>query len=151
MIFILTSPVQSGKTTSLLQWSAQRNDVQGILTPVIAGKRVFLNVATKEQFAMEATGEEEVMTVGKFVFSKTAFDKATQVIRDAVDKEGWLVIDEIGPLELRGEGFCDVFKEVLTKRKKKLVLVIREGIVNKVIEKFSVIGPEIINNPEGLQ
>lgn len=150
MIFILTAPVQSGKTTSLLKWSAQRNDVQGILTPVIADKRVFLNVATKEQFAMEATGEEEVMTVGKFVFSKTAFDKATQVIRDAVDKEGWLVIDEIGPLELRGEGFCDVFKEVLTKRKKKLLLVIREGIVNKVIEKFSVIGSEIINNPEGL-
>lgn len=150
MIFILTSPVQSGKTTSLLQWSAQRNDVQGILTPVIAGKRVFLNVATKEQFAMEATGEEEVLTIGRFVFSKTAFEKAAQVIRDAVNKDGWLLIDEIGPLELRGEGFCDVFKEVLTKRKNKLLLLVREGLANEVIEKFSVIGSEIINTPEGL-
>jgi len=150
MIFILTSPVQSGKTTSLLQWTTQRNDVQGILTPVTAGKRVFLNVATKEQFAMEATGDEEVLSVGRFTFSKSAFKKAAQVILDGIDKDGWLLIDEIGPLELRGEGFCNVFKEVLTKRKNKLLIVVREGLVNEVKEKFSVIGSEIINNPEDL-
>lgn len=34
-------------------------------------------------------------------------------------KEGWLVIDEIGPLELSGEGFHDVLKEVLSNRSEK--------------------------------
>lgn len=149
-IYILTAPIQSGKTTSLIQWSEQRNDVNGILTPVVDGKRVFINAATKEQFAMEATGNEEAVSIGRFVFSKRGFNKAAQIIRGAIDKDGWLVIDEIGPLEMRGEGFFDAFKEVLAKRNKKLLLVIREGLVNEGIEKFSVIGPEIINNPEGL-
>lgn len=136
MIFILTAPVQSGKTTSLLQWAAQRNDVQGILTPVIAGRRVFINAATKEQFDMEAAGDEEVLTIGRFAFSKAAFEKAAQIIRDAVDKEGWLVIDEIGPLELKGEGFCDVLKEVLKERTGKMILVIREGLTETIKEFF---------------
>ena len=151
MIFILTAPVQSGKTTSLLQWMAQRNDVHGILTPVVAGIRVFMNASTKEQFSMESTGGEEVLSVGRFTFSKTAFEKAAKIISDGIDKDDWLVIDEIGPLELRGEGFCDVFKEVLAKREKKLLLVIREGLVNEVTEKFSLTGSQIINNPEDLQ
>lgn len=151
MIFILTAPVQSGKTTSLLQWSTQRNDVHGILTPVVAGRRVFMNAATKEQFAMEATGNEEAFSIGRFVFSKSGFNKAAQIIRDTIDENSWLIIDEIGPLELRGEGFFDVFKEVLVRRKQKLLLVIREGLVNEVKEKFSVTGSVIINNPENLQ
>jgi len=105
MICILTAPIQSGKTTSLINWSAVRNDLYGILTPVVGGKRVFMNAQTKEQFPMEATGEEETLAVGRFEFSKTGFDKAIQIIRDAMTKEGWLLIDEIGPLEIKGEGF----------------------------------------------
>lgn len=150
-IYILTGPVQSGKTTALIQWLTQRNDVNGILTPVVDGKRVFMNAATKEQFAMEATGNEEAVSIGRFVFSKRGFNKAAQIIRGTIDENSWLIIDEIGPLEMRGEGFFDAFKEVLAKRNKKLLLVIREGLVNEVIEKFSVIGPVIINNPENLQ
>src|SRR5438093_50098 len=138
MIFILTAPIRSGKTTSLISWSAERNDVYGIFTPVIGGKRVFMNAHTKEQFPMEATGDEETLTIGRFAFSKTHFDKAIQIIRDAINNEGWLVIDEIGPLELRGDGFCNVLKEVLEKRQEKILLVAREGITEKVKEYFNI-------------
>src|SRR5258705_7050710 len=138
MIFILTAPIQSGKTTSLISWSAERKDVHGILTPVVGGKRVFMNAQTREQFPMEAAGEEETLVVGRFVFSKAGFDKAIQIFRDAINKEGWLVIDEIGPLELKGQGFCDVLKEVLAQRNNKLLLVVREGLVQQVKEYFSI-------------
>ena len=138
MIFILTAPIQSGKTTTLISWSANRNDVHGILTPVIGGKRVFMDAQTKEQFPMEVTGDEETLVVGRFVFSKAGFDKAIQIIRNAINKEGWLVIDEIGPLELKGEGFCDILKEVLFQRNDKLLLVVREGLVQQVKKYFSI-------------
>jgi nucleoside-triphosphatase THEP1 len=144
MIFILTAPIQSGKTTSLISWSAARNDVYGILTPVIEGKRVFMNAKTKEQFPMEARGNEETLVIGRFAFSKAGFDKAIQIIRNAITKEGWLVIDEIGPLELKGEGFCDVLKEVLALRQEKILLVVREGIVEKVKKFFNIPDVEII-------
>ncbi len=151
MIVILTAPIQSGKTTSLVNWSAAGNDVHGILTPVTGGKRVFMNAKTKEQFPMEATRPSiplrtDVITVGRFVFSKEAFEKAIQIIRDAINKNDWLVIDEIGPMELRGEGFCDVLKEVLMLRKEKIVLVVREGMAEQVIKYFNINDAEILHD-----
>ena len=146
MIYILTAPVQSGKTTSLIIWSAARKDVYGILTPVVNGKKFFMNAQTRERFPMESTGQEETLTVGRFIFSKAGFDKAVQIVREAVNKEGWLIIDEIGPLELKGEGFCDVLKEVLAKRAQKLLLVVRDknGMVEKVKEYFGLTSAEVI-------
>ena len=141
-VYILTAPVQKGKTTSLVNWSAKRNDVYGILTPVVDGKRVFMNAHTKEQFPMEAVeGETEVLNIGRFVFSKINFEKAIQIIQDAIDKEDWLVIDEIGPMELKGEGFSDVLKEVLDKRKHNILLVVRDkdDMLEKVKTYFNIV------------
>jgi nucleoside-triphosphatase THEP1 len=151
MIFILTAPIQSGKTTSLISWSANRNDVHGILTPVVGAKRVFMNAQTKEQFPMEATGEEKTLLVGRFAFSKAGFDKAIQIIRNAINKEGWLVIDEIGPLELNGEGFCAILKEALALRQEKILLVVREGIAEKVREFFNIHDIEILHDITALK
>ncbi len=148
-IFILSGPVQSGKTTSLIKRTEKRNDVYGILTPVVNGKRMFMNVQARQLFDMEATEEEtEILTVGRFVFSKRGFNKAIQVIRDAQDKEGWLIIDEIGPMELRGEGFCEVLKEILASgnEKQKLLLVVRDGLVDTTKEFFQLKEVVIITN-----
>ncbi|HEY6062429.1 MAG TPA: nucleoside-triphosphatase [Chitinophagaceae bacterium] len=143
MIYILSAPIQSGKTTSLINWSATRNDVYGILTPVINGKRIFMNAHTREQFPMEAGGEEEVLAIGRFIFSKAGFDKAIQIIRNAMNTEGWLVIDEIGPLELEGKGFYDIVNEILMLRKNKMILVVRSGLAEKVKALFMINATEV--------
>ncbi len=148
MIYILSAAIQSGKSTSLINWSAARKDVYGILTPVINTKRVFMNAHTREQFPMEATGDEEALGVGRFAFSKPGFDKAIQIIRHAINNEGWLVIDEIGPLELRGEGFCTVLKEVLAVRKEKIILVVREGMAEQVKKYWGIETGAIITSLE---
>jgi nucleoside-triphosphatase THEP1 len=146
-VFILTAPIQTGKTTSLLKWSEKRNDVYGILTPVVEGKRMFMNAHTRQLFLMEAKeGETETLTVGRFVFSKTNFEKAIQIIRESIDKPGWLVIDEIGPMELRGEGFSNILKEVLANRKENTLLVAREGLAEKVKEYFELPVTMIVNS-----
>jgi nucleoside-triphosphatase THEP1 len=140
-IYILSAPIHSGKTTSLVKWSDQRTDVFGILTPDVNGKRIFMNAHNRQLFLMEAKeGETETLSVGQFTFSKTNFEKASQIIREGIDKKGWLVIDEIGPIELRGEGFSDVLKEVLEKRQHNTLLVIREkdNMVEKVKTHFGL-------------
>jgi nucleoside-triphosphatase THEP1 len=140
-VYILSAPIHSGKTTSLVKWSDQRTDVFGILTPDVNGKRVFMNAHNRQLFLMEAKeGEPETLTVGRFTFSKTNFDKASQIIRKNIEKKGWLVIDEIGPLELRGEGFSEILKEVLEKRKHNILLVVRDkdDMLEKVKTFFSI-------------
>lgn len=140
-VYIVSAPIQSGKTTSLLNWSAGKTDVRGILTPVTDGRRSFMNIATRESFAMEASDDEqEQLRVGRFVFSKKGFDKAIQLIRDAKELPGWLVIDEIGPMELRGEGFHEVLKEILASpvEGRKILLVVRKGLVEDVVRCFGI-------------
>jgi nucleoside-triphosphatase THEP1 len=151
VVHILTGPVQSGKTSSLLQWAEKRNDVYGILTPVVNGKRVFMNAHTKEQFPMQAGSEEtDLLSIGRFVFSKAGFEKAIQVISASVHCPGWLVIDEVGPLELRGEGFYNVIKEVLINRTSNLLLVVREGLADAVITKFLINGSIVITDTSAI-
>jgi nucleoside-triphosphatase THEP1 len=147
-VFILTGPIQTGKTTSLVKWSENRNDVFGILTPVVNGKRMFMNVHARHLFDMEATdGETQAISVGRFTFSKTNFNKAIQIIRSSMDKEGWLMIDEIGPLELRGEGFCEVLKEVLQNEKtgQMILVVVRNEMAGMVKEFFQLNDAVVIN------
>lgn len=145
-IYILAGPIRSGKTTSLMQWCSQRRDVYGVLTPDINGKRVFMDAYTGERFPMETMDEQETVSIGRFVFSKKSFDKASQIIRNAIHEPGWIIIDEIGPLELRGNGFHDVLKEVLASRNDKLVIVVREGMAEKVKEYFGMITATVITN-----
>ncbi len=140
-IFILSAPIQTGKTTALLNWSEKRTDVHGILTPVIEGKRMFMNVHNRHLFSMEAKeGEEAVLKVGRFTFNKKNFNQAIAIIQGAIDKEGWLIIDEIGPMELRGEGFSEVLKETIAMRKGKILLVVRENdnLPGRVKDFFSI-------------
>ena len=144
---ILTAPIQTGKTTSLVNWSEKKEDVHGILTPIVDGKRMFMNAHTRQLFLMEAKeGETETLTVGRFIFSKANFDKAILIIQDSIDKPGWLVIDEIGPMELRDEGFAAVLKEVMQNRKANTLLVVREGLAEKVKEHFRLTNVIISNS-----
>jgi nucleoside-triphosphatase THEP1 len=148
-IVLLSAPIHSGKTTSLVKWSANRADVYGILTPEVSGKRMFMDAHSRQLFLMEAKeGDAEIITVGKFVFSKSNFEKANQIIREGSSKKGWLVIDEIGPLELRGEGFSPVLKEVLAIRQEKILLVIRDkdDTVEKVKQYFGINNAAVINS-----
>lgn len=141
-INILTGPIQTGKTTSLIQWIKNRTDVYGILTPVIEGKRCFMDAYSKEIFSMEAIpNEENIIKVGKYNFSKPAFDRAIQILQDASSQsQRWIIIDEIGMLELNGQGFDESLKKILNKTKNfvEIILVIRESLLGPVLLKYGI-------------
>ena len=154
-IYILTGPIQSGKTTKLTQWSAERKDVFGILTPVIGGNRFFMNAHTGEQFEMEAGLEEEnTFNIGKFTFSRKAFEKAIDILNQSMkEKNGWLIIDEIGPLELREEGFNTIIKNILaTDTNLNILFVIRDTILDEALKfyELNIKGVTVINKDADL-
>ena len=140
-IYILSAPKHSGKTTRLIEWSVDRDDVFGILTPIVNGKRIFMDAHSKEQFQMEA-GENEIniFEVGQYKFSRAAFKRASTIINNAINiNAGWIVIDEVGPLELKGEGFAGTVQKVLQQQHSlaNILLVIREGLVDNILKKFN--------------
>jgi len=143
-VFIVTGPVRSGKTTQLQKWTERRNDVYGILTPVREGKRFFLDLKTNALFPMEASeSENEIISVGKYQFSHAAFQRAKGILLDALaEKTGWVVVDEIGPLELEGKGFSNEAVALLKNQgeEQKLVFVIRESLLEKAVKHFGLEG-----------
>ena len=141
-IHILSAPKHSGKTTQLARWAGARHDVFGILTPIVNGKRVFMDAHTKEQFHMEATEDEiDILEIGKYRFSKKSFDKAIGILLEALnEKTGFIIVDEIGPLELRGFGFSEVLQTLLDKANSpmQIVLVMREALLEDVADHFQL-------------
>jgi nucleoside-triphosphatase THEP1 len=145
-IFILTGDIKTGKTTTLLNWSNNRNDTFGVLSPVVDGKRKFVNVFTSDAFDMEAVGDEYKLFVGKYEFSEKAFVSATEIIvRSSHQTKGYLIIDEVGPLELKETGLYEAIKFALQHSKMKIILVVRKSLVDKVQEFFELKNVSVIN------
>jgi len=147
-IFILKGATGSGKTTFLVNYCKQKN-AGGVLSPVITDKRHFLNIETKETKLMEAQeNETEILNVGRYKFSAKVFEWANQILTDCVNKNyETIIIDEIGPLELQGKGFAETLKSILshTEMKSDLLLVIRENLVNDVLNYFGIKKEDVVD------
>ena len=146
-IYILTGETGEGKTTALQKWSERVHNIGGVLSVLTDGKRFFLDLTSKGFFPMEAGSDEtNILTVGRFLFSRNSFDKAIEILRNGIGKTNWLLLDEIGPLELKGEGFHDVIKEMINANNKeqKILLVVRRSLVDDVIGYFNISRSELL-------
>jgi nucleoside-triphosphatase THEP1 len=141
-VIILTGEIQTGKTTLLQQFCKARNDIAGILTPIVNEKRMFYDIWEKAFFEMEAAAEEEKLAIGKYLFSAAAFSKANNILLNAAKEKDikYLVIDEIGPLEIKQQkGLYQSFNSILPLSFNfSLILVVRQSLVNETISTFNL-------------
>jgi nucleoside-triphosphatase THEP1 len=145
-IFILTGSIQTGKTTALVKWSTANENVFGILTPIVSGKRIFMNAFSKEVFSMEAEPiETDILSIGKYSFSAKSFENANDILHAVQDKNCYCIVDEIGPLELKEQGLCYSIKKILSLKNPIKILVVRAGLVEKVIEFFNLQNATILS------
>lgn len=144
-IYILSQPIQTGKTSLLFKW-VQQNKAAGILTPDVDGKRKLYDVSGKVYYDLQLNEGQEGMRIGRFVFDRQAFEKARQVLeRSLATTAEWIVIDEIGRLELdRNEGLEPTVGNLTSQFKqgshpdKKLLLVIRDYLLDDAIKQYQL-------------
>ena len=111
----------------------------GVLALKTLQGRRFMDIASGEDVALEHPAHDETtLAVGRFVFRRTAFDWAVARIEAAVTAGcEAVVIDEVGPLELRGEGFADLLDRLATAHPGvERVLLVRTALVEPVIDRF---------------
>lgn len=139
-IWILTDEKQIGKTTFLQQWIAKRHDVIGVLSPIVAGKRFFYNIENKTFTPMEISTDDKnaILCVGRFEFSKQAFAEINEYLfnlSSTTSLAKWLIIDEIGILELeRQQGLYVNLINILSKPlKADLLLVVRISLLQNIV------------------
>ncbi|MCB0375994.1 MAG: hypothetical protein KDD04_08770 [Sinomicrobium sp.] len=147
MIYILTGPVRTGKTTALFHWTSGRQDTDGLLCPDDSdGKRYFFQLALQQQLRLEATDlteSSDIITIGRFHFLKSAFTAANAYLIEAAGKEcRYLVIDEIGKLELENQGLHPAAETLITQRqfheKLHVILVVRDTLITEVLMHYTI-------------
>ncbi len=156
-IIVFTAPVNAGKTTALMNWVKGKENIGGFLAPDIDGRRrlYFLRSRQLHDFQLTETAAKkaapgETVAVGRFFFDASAFALARQtLLEDSERGSSWVIIDEIGKLELQGEGLEPAAGKVIRKFQAgeapgKLLLVVRSELVEKVaayygLEQYAVI------------
>jgi len=144
-IVIITGGIDSGKTTWCIENLVEGNaQIDGVLSLKVFRhtKRIgydILRAKTGERFPLARLrgciplGCRERLELGIFSFCMSAFRKAEEWFEDIGPMESF-VIDEVGHLELKGEGFHDLAVSILGKRHlfENIYLVVRKSLVESV-------------------
>ena len=130
-----------------------KNGVAGLPVPTIRRLPLYLsflkvekNKETKQ--ITTKTENERTFSIGKYIFNFSAFNWAKEKL-EIILKEGFdtIVIDEYGPLEFENKGLeptvSKIVSVVLRSSNQKLIIVIRESLVERFIQKFELLQEDI--------
>ena len=151
MIYLLTGDIRTGKTTSIYLACNKRYDVGGFLTPDEGDKRVIYDIHNKRKypFQVDHLVEESTIQVGRFTFLLSAFDKGKELIEHQLKNDNikYIVLDEIGKLELKDQGFHPLVKKLLSiNLSQDLIFVVRSFLLEEVIKKYKLNNFKVIDN-----
>jgi nucleoside-triphosphatase THEP1 len=155
MVHIITGKVNSGKTTSLRNQFAKHPGEGFFLAKVFFEDKVigqdivsfttgqFLPFSRKKNWLPE--NWDEIGEYRNYSFSQKGLDFAKEIFERALKEQiNPLYLDEIGPLELKGEGFSDILKKCLASEA-ELYLAVRTGCLKDVLKSFDIRDYELIH------
>lgn len=143
-IFLLSGPTHTGKTTRLTEWIKNKDNVDGILQPVIDGRRHIKHISSSEIQLLEilpGSQEKNIIAIGNYKFNNDVFTWARSKLLLAYSKHPeWLIIDEVGKLEIDGKGLEPAVSEILKDfndyKNINLVFVVRDYLVPDFLTKY---------------
>ena len=98
-----------------------------------------MDLASGDEVALEHPRlDEAIVPVGRFQFRQAAFDWAVQRIEAALEQGvGAVVVDEVGPLEMRGDGFTGLLDRIARDYPAvERILLVRTSLVDEVAARF---------------
>lgn len=157
--YLLSVPVQCGKTTLLESWVSGEplGSIGGCLSPDRKDdkgqkNRVFFDVQTGmdipfEWKKTEAIDSGDLLEIGRFCFRKSGFDWVQTQLKNWAENMDLktLVIDEIGPLELRLNSgmepglsqFIATMKQA-SQSSRKVLFVVRDYLLDDFVKRFEL-------------
>jgi len=144
-MYIYSDPIHSGKTTRLEKWIKKTPGVDGILTLVRNDKRFLKFISGDELHPLETDSNDPecFQQIGKYKFRTDVFAKAQNYLLGLIDMNpAWIVIDEIGFLELDGCGFEPAVSRLIhdldSAKDVNILLVVRNSLKEKVMNCFKL-------------
>lgn len=148
-IFIITGKMDIGKTTfvkkTIENLKSKNIKVGGIYTQKVKenNERIGYDLvavqSNKSATFLRTEGNENLEKVGIFSIYPKALALGIESLKPENNKENQLVIiDEIGKLELENKAWAKSLDELILFNKNHLLLVVREDITEKIINKWSI-------------
>jgi nucleoside-triphosphatase len=153
MIYILAGDIRSGKTSALEEWIGTWDNVKGVLCPDDSDTdlRYLYNIETAERFPLEVSKAGDNTTrVGKYHFLSDSFKMASFLLIKTFEEQDFefLVLDELGKLELKGEGIHQAANYIIgnyeSSDDKNLLLVVRTNLVKDIIAHYDIKSFQIV-------
>ncbi|MFC1908434.1 nucleoside-triphosphatase [Chloroflexota bacterium] len=142
MVIIVTGTIGVGKTTvcrKLIQAARSRGyTCGGILTCKAADKSIIvedIHSGEKETLASISNVYDGPHTA-RYFFDPKGICFGIQAIDKGISAE-ILLVDEIGPLELRGEAFVRVIELIRTGKVRNCILVIRKNLLSAFLPRLN--------------
>ncbi len=139
MIFILTGPLHSGKTTclkeSVQKFKDQKINVHGFLSFAVFERQERIGYdlfdLSKEDSIplLRKKGDKTWTKIGPYFFIPSGLEEAQNILSRA-SKSEVCVVDEVGPLELIGEGFWPALEQILFPPATTFLISVRESILD---------------------
>jgi nucleoside-triphosphatase len=148
-ILAITGPLDSGKTRKarelLGEYRSRGLKVGGILSlPEYSGDRktgyFALDIDSgKSELLLSESFSGPGFSRNRFRFSRAGFDFASSALsRAAFEGADAIIIDEIGRIELEGEGFASVLRSLLASYEGELILVVRDAFLEEIRRAFGL-------------
>ncbi|MBI5401813.1 MAG: hypothetical protein HY959_00285 [Ignavibacteriae bacterium] len=143
-IYILTGEIKSGKTTRLQKFIDENSNCDGIIAPEIDGYRNLVRIKSGETKLLEYLGgvPYPALTLKcNYKFLDSVFEWGMNELYSAYKQNpGWLIIDEIGPLELECKALDPMVSRILNEdsNNSNIILVVRKNMLEEVIEHYNL-------------
>ncbi|NVO09372.1 MAG: hypothetical protein HXX16_05355 [Bacteroidales bacterium] len=155
-IFIITGAIGQGKT-AMVQKVIDVFKEKGIAVGGIYSPRIIENSTTvgyniidiancdNEEF-MRLNANESVMEIGRYKILLKGLQKGSDTLKSANNKNNKIVIiDEVGNLECENHGWAASIQDLIDRPNTHLLLVVRDSIAEKVIQKWNFKQPFMFN------
>jgi len=155
-VFIITGSVAGGKTTyikKMINIFREKNiKIGGILSErILTDSQTtgydLINIETGEkEVFLRQDGECGSQKIGRFTICPEGISMGESVLNSLIlQKNTIVIIDEVGLLELRGNGWSACINELLEKSGNHILITVRDDYVEKVKEKWNLEDAVIFN------
>jgi len=154
-IYIISGETRSGKTTFLKSviedFKKDGKNIGGILALGIDHKNErygfeIENVATGQKTLLcSREPKPESINTGRFYFYKEGLNFGIQALTTNLDNIDWLVIDEVGYLELKGQGWFEAIEKAMKQTNLNMIWVVRKRILEEVLNQWPYFNFYVMN------
>jgi len=155
-VYLVSGILAAGKTTFAKMFTEvlvnQQIKVGGILSErLIENEETIgydlIDIASQDRIQFLRLGKGSIQhQIGRFTIDPKGVEKGVQLIDLAINSEMQLiVIDEVGKLELRGEGWATAIQKLLALSQSTLLITVRSGLEQEIIDKWHLTDYQIVH------